>query len=98
MKQWLFTLVVYYNHFENESESCSDVSHSLQPHGLYSPWNSLGQNTGAFPSPEDLPNPRIKPKSLALLVDSLSNELSGKHTSLLVEAKGAVIPKQWRYF
>ena len=31
MKQWLFTLVVYYNHFENESESCSDVSHSLQP-------------------------------------------------------------------
>ena len=46
MKQWLFTLVVYYNHFENESESCSDVSHSLQPHGLYSPWNSLGQNTG----------------------------------------------------
>jgi len=22
------------------------VSDSLQPHGLYSPWNSLGQNTG----------------------------------------------------
>ena len=22
------------------------VSHSLQPHGLYSPWNSPGQNTG----------------------------------------------------
>jgi len=20
--------------------------HSLQPHGLYSPWNSLGQNSG----------------------------------------------------
>ena len=28
------------------SESCSVVSDSLQPHGLYSPWNSLGQNTG----------------------------------------------------
>ena len=27
-------------------ESCSVVSNSLQPHGLYSPWNSLGQNTG----------------------------------------------------
>ena len=28
------------------SESCSVVSDSLQPHGLYSPWNSPGQNTG----------------------------------------------------
>ena len=25
--------------------SCSVMSDSLQPHGLYSPWNSLGQNT-----------------------------------------------------
>ena len=32
--------------FESESESCSVVSESLWPHGLYSPWNSLGQNTG----------------------------------------------------
>ena len=29
-----------------ESESHSVVSDSLRPHGLYSPWNSLGQNTG----------------------------------------------------
>ena len=29
-----------------ESESCSVVSDSLQPHRLYSPWNSPGQNTG----------------------------------------------------
>ena len=28
------------------SESHSVVSHSLWPHGLYSPWNSPGQNTG----------------------------------------------------
>ena len=28
------------------TESCSVVSDSLQPHGLYNPWNSLGQNTG----------------------------------------------------
>ena len=27
------------------SESCSVVSDSLWPHGLYGPWNSLGQNT-----------------------------------------------------
>ena len=31
---------------ESESESLSVMSHSLGPHGLYSPWNSLGQNTG----------------------------------------------------
>ena len=31
---------------ESESESLSFMSDSLQPHGLYSPWNSLGQNTG----------------------------------------------------
>ena len=29
-----------------KSESRSVVSNSLQPHGLYSPWNSLGLNTG----------------------------------------------------
>ena len=29
-----------------ESESRSVVSYSLQPQGLYSPWNSPGQNTG----------------------------------------------------
>ena len=28
-----------------ESESCSVMSDSLPPHGLYSPWNSPGQNT-----------------------------------------------------
>ena len=31
---------------ESESESHSVVSNSLQPHGLYSPRNSSGQNTG----------------------------------------------------
>ena len=29
-----------------ESESPLVMSDSLRPHGLYSPWNSLGQNTG----------------------------------------------------
>ena len=33
--------------YRGESESCSVVSNSLQPHGLHSPWNSPGQNTGA---------------------------------------------------
>ena len=31
-----------------------------------------------FPSPEDLPDPGIKPKSLALQADSLPSELPGK--------------------
>ena len=59
---------------ESESECCSVMSNSLQPHGLYSPWNSPGQNTGVgepFPSPGDLPNPGIKPCSPALQADSL---------------------------
>ena len=30
----------------SKSESCSVVSDSLWPHGLYSPWNSPGQNIG----------------------------------------------------
>ena len=30
----------------HESESHSAVSDSLRPHGLHSPWNSPGQNTG----------------------------------------------------
>ena len=34
------------HNLESESESCSVVSNSLQPRGLYSPWNSPGQNTG----------------------------------------------------
>ena len=48
----------------NWSENRSVVSNSLRPHGLYSPWNSLGQNTGVgSTSPGDLPNPRIEPRS-----------------------------------
>ena len=31
---------------KSESESRSVVSNFLQPHGLHSPWNSPGQNTG----------------------------------------------------
>ena len=30
----------------HESESCSVESRSLRPRGLYSPWNSPGQNAG----------------------------------------------------
>ena len=53
---------------------------SLQPHGLYSPWNSLGQKTGtgAFPSPVDLPKPGIEPRSPTLQADSWLAKPQGK--------------------
>ena len=40
------TPVILITAINNESESFSVLSNSLPPHGLYSPWNSLGQNTG----------------------------------------------------
>ena len=46
---------------------------TLQPHGLYSPWNSPGQNTGVDSlslTPGDLPNPGIEPGPPTLLADS----------------------------
>ena len=57
------------------------MSDSLWPHGLSSLWNSLGQNTGVDslpPSPGDLPNPGIEPRSPTLQADSLPAEPQGK--------------------
>ena len=55
------------------------MSYFLRPHGLYSPWNSPGQNTGVgSPSPGDLHNPGIEPRSPALQADSLPAEPQGK--------------------
>ena len=62
-----------------KSESRSVMSDSAT-HGLYSPWNSLGQNVGMgslFLTPGDLPNPRIKPRSPTLQADSLPSEPPG---------------------
>ena len=42
-----FNIIKIYTIFTQwVSESCSVVSDSFRPYGLYSPWNSLGQNTG----------------------------------------------------
>ena len=43
---WLCWFKTQHKHCVIESESCSVMSDSLWPHGLYSPWNSPGQNTG----------------------------------------------------
>ena len=63
-----------------ESESPSVVPNSLWPHGLYNPWNSLGQDTGvgSLSLPGDLPNPGIEPRSPSLQADSLPAEPQGK--------------------
>ena len=56
------------------------MSNSLQPHGLYGPWNSLGQNTGVdalFLLQGNIPTQGLNP-SPALQTDSLPAELQGK--------------------
>ena len=84
-------------------ESRSVVSDSLQPHGLYSPWNSLGQNTGMGSNPGlphcrqivyqlNLPNPGIEPRSPTLQVDSLPAEPQGK---LKYTGVGSLSLLQW---
>ena len=53
------------------------MSDSLPSHGLFSPWNSPGQNTGVGSLSllqEDLPNPGIEPRSPSLQEDSLPAE------------------------
>ena len=62
---------------KSEREGRSVVSNSLRPHGLYSPWNSPGQNTGVGSCSHlqgNLPNPGMEPRSPALQTDSLPAE------------------------
>ena len=57
------------------------MSNSLGPHGLYSPWNSSGQNTGVGSLSllqGIFPTQGIKPRSPALRADSLLAEPPGK--------------------
>ena len=66
---------------KSESESRSVVSDSLWSRGLYSPWNSPGQNTGVGSRcllQGNLLNPGIEPTSPTLQADSLPAEPPGK--------------------
>ena len=61
------------------------MSTSLQPHGLYSPWNSPGQNTwvGSLSLLQGIfPNPGIEPKSPTLRADFLPAEPQGSRRIL----------------
>ena len=60
------------------AQSCPTL---CDPHGLYSPWTSPGQNTGVgspFPSPGDLPNQGTGPRTPKLQAHSLPAEPPGK--------------------
>ena len=57
------------------------MSDYLQPHGLYSPWNSPGQNTGVGSYSllqGNLPNPGTESRSPTLQADSLPAETQEK--------------------
>ena len=62
------------------SGSCSVVSNSSWPHGLYSPWNSPGQNTGvgSLYLLQGISKLGIKPRSPTLQAVSLLAEPQGK--------------------
>ena len=53
--------------------------HGLQPTRLLCPWDFPGKSTGVgvpLPSPGDLPDPGIEPRSPALQADALPSELN----------------------
>ena len=63
------------------SESCSGVSDSLRPHRLYSPWNSLGHNSGVGSLsllPGIFPTQRSNPGLLHCRQHALPSEPPGK--------------------
>ena len=73
MTEWL--------NWKSEIESRLVMFDFLRPHGLYSPWNSPGQNTGVGSLSllqRIYPTPEIKPRSPALQVDSLPAEPPAK--------------------
>ena len=62
------------------SESCSVVSDSFPPHGLYSPWNSPGQNIGVSSFPFSRGSSQLRDLSqglIALQENSLPAESQG---------------------
>ena len=85
-----------------ESESRSVVSNSLQPHGLYSPWNSLGQNSGVgslfllqgiFPTQGSNPGLPHCRRILYLLSHKRSPRITGAHVNSHIP--GHCMPRVW---
>ena len=75
------TIILLFEKLKENERTMALSCPTLWPHGLYSSWNSPGQNTGGGSlslSPEDLPNPGIEPRSHVMQVDSLPAEPQGK--------------------
>ena len=84
---WFTLCIIHYllNYFRSEVKSLSRVPTLCDPmdcsmpgssvHGIFQQgyWSRL-----PFPSPGDLPNPEIEPRSPALRADSLPDEPQGK--------------------
>ena len=84
-----------------DSESHSVLSDSLWPHGLYSPWNSPGQNTrvGSLSLLQRIfPTQGIKPRALAFQINSLPAELPGKPNMLYTESNNYMVNQLFAYF
>ena len=61
--------------------SCPTLCNPMNPTRLLYPWISPGQEYWSglpFPSPGDLPDPGIEPRSPALEADALTSEPPGK--------------------
>ena len=72
---------------------------ALQPHGLYSPCNSVGQNTGVGSLSllqGGLPNLGIKPRSPALQEDSSPAEPQGESIDIFTATLLLIIAKKWK--
>ena len=70
-----------------ESDTTQWLNNSLQPTRLLYPWSFPGKNTGAcchFPTPEDLPDPGMKPVSLTS--PSLAGRFSTTSTTWEVQS------------
>ena len=82
-----------FNEKWSESKSHSVVFNSLWPHGQFMEFSRPEYWTGwPFPSPGDVPNPGIKPRSPALKVDSLLAEPQGKPKNI---GAGSLSLLQW---
>ena len=72
--------------------SCSVVSDFLRPHTLFMEFSRQEHWSGLpFPSPEDLPDPRIEPRSPALQMDSLPSEPPGSPERCLPENSNSLL-------
>ena len=83
-------------------ESCSVVSNSLQPHGLYSPWNSWGQNTGlcSFPFSRGSSQPRDQTQVFCIaggfFTSWVTREAHIHTTTYKIDKQQAILQRAWR--